>query len=149
TLRAQGWQLSELVALQKNADIQASGTLVGELPVTLADGRVIIENGYLRAVPPGGSIRYLATDENRALANTNPELELALNLLDDFQYQLLSAKVQLDKAGTLLLGLSLEGSNPGQYQGQPVNFNINLEQNIDPLLQSLRLSDNLVKRIEG
>ncbi len=46
------------------------------------------------------------------------------------------------------LGLSLAGSNPEQYEGQPINFNINLEQNLDPLLQSLRLSDNLVEQIE-
>ncbi|CAA0087775.1 Uncharacterised protein [Halioglobus japonicus] len=149
TLQAQQWQLGELVALQQNADIQAVGKLEGELPLTIADGRVIIEKGYLRALPPGGSIRYNATDEARALANSNPELKLALNLLSDFQYQVLSSKVELDKAGNLLLGLSLEGSNPTLYEGQPVNFNINLEQNIDPLLQSLRLSDNLVKEIEG
>ncbi|MEZ5571640.1 MAG: YdbH domain-containing protein [Halioglobus sp.] len=148
TVRAQQWQLSELVALQKNSAIQAHGTLEGELPLTIANGRVLLHNGYLRALPPGGQIRY--TPDKAALDTTssNAELALALNLLRDFQYQVLSSQVELDSSGNLLLGLSLSGSNPSQYGGQPINFNINLEQNIDPLLQSLRLSDTLVRQIE-
>jgi len=149
TLRAQQWQLAELVALQKNKDIQAQGTLEGELPVTFAAGRIIIKNGYLRALPPGGSIRYTANEASRAFAANSAELAMALDLLSDFQYQVLNSEVQLDAAGNLLLALSLTGSNPAHYEGQSINFNINLEQNLDPLLQSLRLSDTLVKQIEG
>jgi dicarboxylate transporter DctA-like protein len=149
TVQAKQWQLGELAALQPNAEIRADGVLEGELPLTIANGRVIVKDGYLRALPPGGSIRYNPNDEARALAGSNPELQLALNLLSDFQYQVLSTEVALDKEGNLLLGLSLEGSNPAQYQGQAVNFNINVEQNLDPLLQSLRLSDNLLHEIEG
>lgn len=148
TLSAKNWQLGELVALQPNADIRAQGILEGELPIELIDGRLVIENGYLRARPPGGYIRYLANEKSRALAGKSPELALAIDLLSDFQYQSLSSEVQLDKAGNLLLDLSLAGNNPTQYQGQAINFNINLEQNLDPLLQSLRLSDNVSTRIE-
>jgi hypothetical protein len=118
------------------------------LPIIIADGRMIIDSGYLRALPPGGSIRYRATDETRALADNNAELALALDVLSDFQYQQLRSKVQLDKAGNLLLALSLEGSNPALYEGQSIRFNINVEQNLDPLLQSLRIGDNLEQRIE-
>jgi len=149
TLHADDWQLGALVALQPNTDIRAQGTLQGELPLTFSDGRIIINRGYLRAIPPGGSIRYVANEKTQALANSNSELALAIDLLSDFQYQVLSTDVQLDKAGNLLLGLSLGGSNPAQHDGQAVNFSINVEQNLDPLLQSLRLSDNVSKRIEG
>lgn len=149
TLRAQRWQLSDVVALQQDEDIQASGMLEGELPVTLDDGRIVIKKGYLRALPPGGSIRYIRNDASRTLGEKSPEVALALDLLSDFKYQVLSAAVDLDKEGKLLLGLSLAGNNPTQYEGRPINFNINLEQNLDPLLQSLRLSDTLVKKIEN
>jgi hypothetical protein len=148
TLRAENWRLADLVALQLDQDIQARGTLEGELPVTVTGGRIIIANGYLQALAPGGHIRYIANDASMALASGSPELALALDLLDDFQYKVLSTRVTLDEAGHLLLGLSLEGSNPEQFDGRPINFNINLEQNIDPLLQSLRLSDKLVERLE-
>jgi len=149
TLRAEQWQLADLVALQQEQDIQALGVLEGELPVTLTAGRIIIENGYLRALPPGGSIRYIANEASQALAASSSELGLALELLSDFQFQVLSSEVGLDKEGNLLLKLSLGGNNPEQYEGRPINFNINLEQNLDPLLQSLRLSDKLVEKIEG
>jgi Dicarboxylate transport len=149
TLRAEQWQLADLVALQQEQDIQARGVLEGELPVTLTGGRIIIENGYLRALPPGGSIRYIANEASQALAASSSELGLALDLLSDFQFEVLSTEVGLDKAGNLLLELSLSGKNPAQYEGRPINFNINLEQNLDPLLQSLRLSDKLVEKIEG
>lgn len=149
TLRAEQWQLAELVALQQDQDIRALGVLEGELPVTVSGGRVIIEKGYLRALAPGGSIQYVANEASQALAASSPELGLALDLLSDFQYQVLSSEVGLDKEGNLLLGLSLSGKNPTQYEGRPINFNINLEQNLDPLLQSLRLSDKLVEQIEG
>jgi len=149
TLRAEQWLLADMVALQQGQNIQAVGVLEGELPVTVAAGRIIIENGYLRALPPGGNIRYVADDAARALAASSPELGLAMDLLSDFQYEVLSSEVELDKDGNLLLGLSLGGKNPAQYEGRPINFNINLEQNLDPLLQSLRLSDKLVEGIEG
>ena len=73
---------------------------------------------------------------------------MALDLLEDFQYQALSSEVRLDREGQLWLGLALAGSNPSLFDGRSVNFNINLEQNLDPLLQSLRLSDKLVERLE-
>ena len=148
-LSAKRWQLAQIVALQQSEDIQAQGILEGRLPVTLAAGRITIDKGYLRALPPGGTIRYLANDASRALGGNSRELALALELLSDFRYEVLSSDVELDSDGNLLLGLSLAGHNPGQYEGRAVNFNINLEQNLDPLLQSLRLSGKLTEEIEN
>jgi hypothetical protein len=149
TLRAEGWQLARIVAVQHNEDIRAQGVLEGELPVSVTDGRIIIEKGYLRALPPGGTIQYAADDAGRALGANNRELGMALNLLSDFQFEVLSSTVNLDPSGNLRLGLSLSGHNPDQYEGRKVNFNINLEQNLDPLLQSLRLSGKLTDKIEN
>ena len=148
SLRARQWQLADLVALQQDENIRASGVLEGELPVTVSDGRLTIENGYLRALPPGGSIHYVPSAASQSLGETSKELALTLDVLSDFRYQLLSTEVELKKTGTLLLGLSLAGNNPERFEGREVNFNINLEQNIDPLLQSLRVSDTLVQKIE-
>lgn len=149
TLRAQQWQLAEMVALQQNRDIHAQGTLEGELPVTLSDGKLVIEKGFLRALPPGGTIRYVANDASRAMGSNNRELALALDLLSDFRYEVLRSSVNLDQRGNLLFGLSLGGRNPDRFEGRPINFNINLEQNIEPLLQTLRLSDKLTGNIEN
>ncbi|MEH6593060.1 MAG: YdbH domain-containing protein [Halioglobus sp.] len=149
TLRAEDWRLADMVALQQGQEIQAQGTLEGALPVTVTGGRIIIAQGYLRALAPGGTIRYIANESSRALAASSPELGMALDLLSDFQYEVLSSEVELDEAGNLSLGLSLAGKNPALFDGRAVNFNINLEQNLDPLLQSLRLSDKLVEQLES
>ncbi len=148
TLSAQDWRLADMVAMQHGQDNRAQGIMEGKLPVTVSGGRIMITGGYLRAVPPGGSIRYIANEASQALAASSPELKLAMDLLSNFQFDVLSTEVELDADGNLFLGLSLAGKNPAQYEGRPINFNINLEQNLDPLLQSLRLSDKLVEQLE-
>jgi len=149
TLRAEEWRLADMAAMQQGQDIQAKGTLEGALPVTVTEGRIIIADGYLRALAPGGTIRYIANESGRALAASSPELGMALDLLSDFQYETLSSQVKLDEKGNLSLGLSLAGKNLELFEGRAVNFNINLEQNLDPLLQSLRLSDKLIEKLES
>ena len=78
----------------------------------------------------------------------NKELALAVELLRNFTYDILRSDVALDESGNLALGLSIAGSNPDYSGGREVKFNINLEQNIDPLLQSLQLSDKLIEELE-
>ena len=149
TLRAEKWRLADMAAMQQGQNIEAKGILEGALPVTVTGGRIIIAGGYLRALAPGGTIRYIADEASRALAASSPELGMALDLLSDFQYDVLSSQVELDEAGNLSLGLSLAGKNLELFEGRAVNFNINLEQNLDPLLQSLRLSDKLIEKLES
>ena len=73
---------------------------------------------------------------------------MALDLLGNFEYEALGSTVELDPQGNLSLGLSLAGKNPAFYAGRSIKFNINVEQNLDPLLQSLRLNDRLVEQLE-
>ena len=148
TLRVEGWELAQIVALQQNQEIAAQGTIQGTLPIAFSDGRLIVSKGYLNALPPGGTIRYNSSDTTRSLGNSS-QLELAMDLLSDFRYETLNSEVDLDDQGNLVLGLSLGGRNPGHYGGQEVRFNIRVEQNLDPLLQSLRLSDTLTRSIEN
>jgi len=148
TLRVENWELAQIVALQQNQDIEAQGTIQGTLPIALSDGRLAVSKGYLNALPPGGTIRYNSSDTARNLGN-NKQLGLAMDLLSDFRYEILKSEVDLDDQGNLVLGLSLGGRNPGHHGGQEVRFNIMVEQNLDPLLQSLRLSDTLSHSIEN
>ncbi len=148
TLKVEDWQLAQLVALQRGQDIQASGALTGDLPVVARSGRLMINAGFIAARPPGGSIRYSPTGSAGDMVAGNPELALALELLQNFSYDTLRSDVNLDETGNLALGLSIAGRNPEYAGGRAVTFNINLEQNIDPLLQSLQLSDKLIEGIE-
>ena len=140
--------LSDIVALQQNRQISAEGRLSGLLPVRVTGERITIDKGHVRAAEPGGIIRYRPDEASAALAANSRELGMALQLLDDFHFDVLSSEVELDETGNLLLALSLAGRNPGYEKGRAINFNINLEQNIDPLLQSLRLGGSVVEQLE-
>jgi hypothetical protein len=148
SLRVEDWQLAELVALQGEADLAAEGVIDGELPVSLEGTRVTIDGGFLKARAPGGNIRYRVDAAGGSLAGAGGELSMALGLLQDFRFRTLDSRVDLDREGGLVLGLALEGFNPDRYEGRAVRFNINLEQDVDPLLQSLRLSGKLIEEIE-
>ena len=146
-LQVEDLALADIVALQQNRQISAEGRLSGRLPVSLNGPRLTIDRGYVKAAP-GGVIRYRPDEASAALAGSSRELGMAIRLLGNFHYDVLSSEVALDEGGNLLLGLSLAGRNPEYEAGRAVNFNINLEQNIDPLLQSLRLGGSVSKQLE-
>jgi hypothetical protein len=146
-LQVEDLALADIVALQQNRQISAEGRLSGRLPISLNGPRRTIDRGSVTAAP-GGVIRYRPDEASAALAGSSRELGMAIRLLGNFHYDVLSSEVALDEGGILLLGLSLAGRNPEYEGGRAVNFNINLEQNIDPLLQSLRLGGSVSKQLE-
>ncbi len=146
TLKAKAWQLGELVALQKQP-IQAQGILDGNLDLILSKEGLAIPEGTLFARPPGGTIRY-PLSQTQSIIASSPELDLAMRMLDNFNYKALSSTISLTTRGELHIGLNLNGRNPAEYNGRNVEFNINVDQNVLPLLESLRLSDQVIKHIE-
>ncbi len=146
TLHAEHWQLAQLLALQKQ-NIQANGILDGDMHFTLTPNGLTIPAGALTARAPGGVIRY-PTQEAQHIIASSPELGMAMRMLENFTYKALGATIKLDNAGELHVGLNLSGNNPAEMNGRAVEFNINIDQNVFPLLESLRLSDQVVKRLE-
>lgn len=149
--RVEGIELARLFEVYPAEGLSGRGTLDGRFPVSLVDGRLLIEDGRLQAREPGGVLRY-QTEQLRSMAAGNPNLEQLAAALDDFRYRVLASDVSYDEQGVLVLGLRLEGSNPAFQQGRQVNLNIRLEEDIPALLTSLQLSgqvsDIIRKRIE-
>lgn len=137
--------LNELVRMQQLEGIQATGLLSGQLPVLLNNGEISIDNGQLQAMAPGGTLRYNANEE--ALA-ANEYTETVMLALKNFNYDVLRADTNYEPDGTLLLKLQLQGNNPDFEQGRQVNLNINLEQNVLKLLESLRLIEGVSDRLD-
>jgi hypothetical protein len=141
--------LSEIVRLQQLDDIEATGLVSGQLPILVNNGEVSIDNGQLQAIDPGGILRYQA---DAAALSANKYAETVMLALSNFNYQALRADTHYDPDGTLLLKLQLQGHNPDLEQGRQVNLNINLEQNVLKLFESVRLvegvSDTLDKRVQ-
>ncbi|MCW8884619.1 MAG: YdbH domain-containing protein, partial [Motiliproteus sp.] len=139
--------LEQLLALQPKAEIAGSGRLNGELPVSFNGSGLHISNGIINAQPPGGHLSYTPPDGMTAAAS-NYGLDLALKALDDFNYHHLSLGISYQPDGTLLLDTHLKGHNPKWQQGQPIDFNIRIEQNLLKLLQALQFSDKLSEGLD-
>lgn len=72
---------------------------------------------------------------------------MMVKALSNFQYQVLEVNSDYQAGGDLLLKVRLEGKNPDWQGGQPVNLNLNLQENIPALLRSLQLSDEISEKV--
>ena len=142
------WQLGEIFALYADHGLSGSGVMSGKLPLRLGAEGVSIEGGELTGQQPGGTIVYDGGEAGDAAGAGNQQLNVALRLLNNFQYDTLAVRANFAPDGDLLLGLQLAGRNPDEFDGQAVNFNINVEENLFDLLRALRLSDDVIKRLE-
>ncbi|MEH6811995.1 MAG: YdbH domain-containing protein [Motiliproteus sp.] len=136
--------LDQLLALQPKTDIQGNGRLSGSLPFTLDKDGPHIKAGHIFALAPGGLLSYRPAIS----AGSNYGLDIALNALNNFHYRVLELGIDYSPDGTLLLDTALKGSNPDWQNGQPIDFNIRIEQNLLKLLQALQFSDRLTEGLD-
>ncbi|MCD8522392.1 MAG: YdbH domain-containing protein [Saccharospirillaceae bacterium] len=141
-------QLAQIAALEPKSEVEASGTLDGVLPIVLTKEGAQIPGGSLFARAPGGVIRYQnATSE--ALQQSDQTVGLAMQLLQNFHYDKLQTNIQYQPDGALNLGLQFQGKNPDFFGGQATHLNVNLEYNLLDLLESLRVTQDVISRLEG
>ncbi len=128
--------LEKLIALNQTDDLVASGSFDGELPMQLHDGVFLINDGWLCADERGGHIKYGRIGEILA---GNEDLQLVGELLEDFQYNEMSAQVNLVSGGGLTLATKLHGRSPQATLNKQVNLNFNIDFNLWKFLESARL----------
>lgn len=144
-LQLKGVQLAEVFRVYPAEGLAGGGTLDGELPLLIDAKGVRVEHGNLAAREPG----YLQfrSQKIQALGRSNPSMQLVVDALDDFHYQVLDSAVSYDEQGKLTLALRLQGRNPDLEKGRPINLNVNLEEDIPALLTSLQLTDKVSETI--
>ena len=129
-------QLPFMVSLAKfDSTIEASGSVSGLLPLTIAGESITMSAGSVRNDPPGGVIKYLPGAES---TDSMSPLDQATRALGNFHFDTLSSAVEYDSGGNLSLGVRLEGINPVSDPLQPVILNLKLENNIPQMLRSLQ-----------
>jgi len=142
-------QLGELLSVEQG--IEGKGTIDGQLPVVVTANSITVSNGQLRARPPGGVIRYNGAVPKAAI-ESSPQLQLAIDALKNFHYKVLDITASYAENGKMLLKVRLEGRNPEMQNSRPINFNLNVTEDVPSLIKSLMLtrdiSDGLQKRIE-
>lgn len=136
--------LAEVLALE-GEHVTGTGTLRGELPVTVSAHRPAVSGGRVRAEAPGGVIRVTP-----ALAGGvgQPGLDFALRALQNFTYSELEADVDYTADGDLTLAVRLRGRNPDIEAGRPIHYNLTVRENVPVLLESLRLQRRVTEGVE-
>lgn len=138
--------VESLVALAEYPNLQADGFISGYLPFIIEGNTVTIERGLVGALNPGGNIRYTPTNP---VPSTNQSLRLVNEALSNYQYQNMDTDVTYDADGELLLGVQLRGKNPDMNNGQAINLNVNISDNIPSLLRSLQASRIITEELEA
>lgn len=144
TLRFDGIDVAPVLALEQG--VEGSGILDGELPIALGAGGVSVRDGAFRARAPGGVIRYSGAVPAGLAAN--PAMQLALEQLRNFHYDVLNLRADYAQSGDLRLQMQLQGRNPDLGETRPIHFNLDVRENIPQLLRSIQLSRDIGDRIE-
>jgi len=143
----QGLQLSEMLAAYPTEGLEGSGLIDGSFDIGRSAQGFSVDPGELAARAPGGVLRF-RSPKIEALGQSNPAMKIVTEALHDFHYDRLSSDVRYDESGKLNLALRLNGRNPALEGGRPINFSINLEEDIPALLTSLQLSDRVSETIQ-
>lgn len=146
TMRAEGLALNKLLTVEEFDDVEVTGRVDAELPVTIANGAITVQGGSLSGRPPGGVIRYLA---GAAAGNGNGSLlGIAQDALSNFQYDTLTSAVEYDEDGDLELKTRLTGRNPDMQGSRPIVLNLNIENNVPKMIRSIQGARNVEAIIE-
>ncbi len=146
-IRVENLDLQQILALQPGKEVLGNGRLSGQLPVTIDGDQIRVRDGRISARPPGGMLAWRPAAGNAAAAG-NYGLAIAMEALSDFRYHQLDLGIDYQPDGTLVLDTALKGSNPNWQNGQPVDFNIRIEQNLLKLLKALQFSGSLSEKLD-
>lgn len=134
TLRFSSLHLEKMLTLVEYDGVAASGAISGVLPVLITEEGIEVAGGTLSADAPGGNIRYLGA----ASGGGNAGLDLVNRALSNYRFESLESTIDYRPDGELLLAMQLQGRNPDMNNGQRINLNLTLSDNIPVLLESLQ-----------
>lgn len=141
--------LAKILSVEQQRGLHGTGTLNGMVPVTFTSSGIIVKDGFVEALPPGGVLRYLSTTEpSGGVSETDRHLQLVEQALNNFHYSLLRVGVRYEETGILDLSARLEGKNPDLKNTPPIHFNLTMQEHIPTLLKSLRLVEEIQGSIE-
>lgn len=141
-----GLQIERMLDLIEYKGVEAKGAVSGEIPLTITPDGVEVAQGRLEADAPGGSIRYIAAATG---ASGNAGLDLMYQALGNYQYESLTSGIEYTPDGELLFDMKLQGHNPDMRNGQRINLNLTLSDNVPALLESLQAARRIEDFLEA
>ena len=137
-------ELSQLVAVLKLPDVQATGTVSGTFPVDFVGSEVQVRDALLAADAKGGRIAYTGDAVNSA-ADNDPNAKLAFDALKDLQFSVLEIGLSGDLMNRTVASVHLIGRNTQPLafgkkltmpKGQAFEFNLSLDSDLTELFKS-------------
>ncbi len=150
-LAVTGVDLAQLLALFDLDGLAGTGTLDGTIPVDVAAGGFVVRDAMLSARAPG-TLRYAPLEPPAALQAANENISVALEALADFRYSDLRVTLNREVSGEAVVALHVKGNNPNFHDGYPVEFNLNVNVNLDQILKnvvrSYSVPESIQKRVD-
>jgi hypothetical protein len=140
-INIQNIDLAQIVALQKQPGIQITGSIDGDMPLTMGRQGVRIEDGWVSSLT-GGKLTIIDNPSFDSIKMQQPQLAL----LENLDFTQLESNVKFTPDGWVFFDLALQGNNPDKKQS--VNFNYSHQENIFSLLESIRLVKSVENKIE-
>jgi hypothetical protein len=145
TLELERIDLASMLSLAAYDSIRATGLVSGTIPIRLTGSSPTVEAGNLQVEAPGGAIRYSPSSGS---SSGNATLDFVNQALSNYQYDLMETAVEYLPTGELELGVRLQGHNPDMNNGQRINLNLNISDNIPALLRSLQSGRSIADALE-
>lgn len=127
-------QLNDLAILVLKDDVMAEGSLDGTIPIVVKDGVLQIDNGFLEAKGKG-IIRYRPKQQTTLQNMDNESVNLLLQALDNFHYEVLRITLNSKKDRHLEVLLQLLGHNPDVLGGKAFKLNLNLQGKLGEIIE--------------
>tara|TARA_A100000171_G_C2138783_1_gene152748 strand:+ start:3959 stop:6595 length:2637 start_codon:yes stop_codon:yes gene_type:complete len=143
TLLLERIDIEQILSISAYEGIIATGIVNGEIPMTIRGSQLTVSDGSIVALPPGGIINYRGDSTDTG----NNNLDLAYGALSNYHYSQLEADVDYMADGELLLSVRMEGLAPA-IDNQRINLNINIQDNIPTLLESLQAGRDIAESVQ-
>ena len=147
-MRLDDVSINELLQTFGNEKLEATGTVRGVFPIVIRGLNVIVDDGYLEA-KDGGVIRFVADEteaddrfqgdkilETWSSGDEGVYNDLAKEALREFNYRELTASIDGPLDGDVELGVVFNGANKKVLNGQPFEFDIEVQGELFNILRS-------------
>ncbi|NCC02676.1 MAG: hypothetical protein EOM37_01305 [Proteobacteria bacterium] len=122
-LNLQKVSIAALLQYLTGQDAVATGTVSGTLPISLSEkGALSVQDVALQSNEPG-TIKM----PPESIPGDNPQVAFVREVLGDFYYSNLLAKIENTQDKKLSVILIVEGKNPNVQGGRPVKINVHLK----------------------
>ena len=141
--------IDELLDSVGNEELEATGTVSGVFPIVVRGLNVLVDDGYL-AAKDGGIIRFKSDQSQETTDRFQGDRildtwssgdegvynDLAREALREFNYRELTASIDGPLDGDVELGVIFNGANEKVLNGQPFEFDINVQGELFNILRS-------------